>query len=73
VVGYLPIAINFDASLVGALGGPTAIVYNSAGGEPSYYNSPYKLYRQITNEILDNVIWSRQALNQYTGIHSTYP
>ena len=49
---YMPIGINAsydnnsETYAISYLGGPTSIVYNSNGGLPSYYSTPYKIFTE---------------------------
>lgn len=38
--------------------GPTSVIYDSSGSNPSYYKEPYRIYNATTNEEITNVKWN---------------
>lgn len=57
IKGYFPIALNLQSSLISYCSGPNSIYYNSAGGNPSYYNEAYRLYLNTGTELKSNISW----------------
>jgi hypothetical protein len=38
--------------------GPSIVVYDSSGINPTYYKNPFKIFNSVTKKELDNVYWS---------------
>jgi hypothetical protein len=50
----IPYGFNQNLYIEGA----SSIIYDSASSNPQYYKKPYILYNKLTNNPVDNVIWS---------------
>jgi hypothetical protein len=37
--------------------GPSIVVYDASGGNPSYYKDPYKIYKNGSKEEAPNAVW----------------
>ena len=56
LTSYLPIA--YSDSLNSYIEGTTMVIYDSQGGNPYYYKTPYKLFNALQNTEINNVSWS---------------
>lgn len=67
VMGYLPIAIDNSNGTIRNVSGPTQIIYDSSGGNPSFYQAPYSVYDDSQNKVL-NFIWYNNAKGSFTDL-----
>lgn len=58
LTNYYPVPSSEDADKNYYIEGPTNIVYDSSGTNPSYYKNPYKIFDGSNGNELDACIWS---------------
>lgn len=63
---YYPVPYSSDKYYIE---GATTIIYDSNGGNPSYYKDPYKIFNGSTNEELTNVVWRIRNYLDNNGIY----